>query len=392
MTCGADVLVGRELVGERKHRLELAAEVAAKTVPVPAGLRRALEVVPRHVFISAFFVRANNAWAGTSWYPFTAGSLGDEDWLHAIYADRTLVTDISADEQTWRACPAPSVLAAMWAAAGVDEGRRVLEVGTGSGYGAALLSAAVGEAGTVHTLEWDVRAAERAARAMAEVGAGAHVHIGAPRSGVEAGAPYDCIVVNGSCPYVPWPLVSQLGLGGRLVVDWRGRWGGSLLIVTKTAEDVAGTYSDRLPGGLLPLGGSLDHWEETWSLRRPQVSGAAVADPSCSPRLLTEARYSVFFESELPFVSLFRAAIARDGVADFAIHDQLSNEVVWFEQPGDALLAVGPSGLRTRLSAALRRLEEHGFPENERCGYEVSRRAQWVTLADGHRQLRWSQS
>jgi protein-L-isoaspartate(D-aspartate) O-methyltransferase len=109
----------------------------------------------------------------------------------------------------------PYVVAAMAEAAGVGPGDRVLEVGTGSGYGAAVLAATGAD---VVTVERHASLAESARALLAEVAPGVRVVEGDGSLGWPEGAPWDAIVVTAAGPEVPAALRTQLADGGRLVM------------------------------------------------------------------------------------------------------------------------------------------------------------------------------
>ncbi len=97
---------------------------------------------------------------------------------------------------------------------------RVLEIGTGSGYEAAILS---GMAGEVHTVELVPELGAEAARLLAELGyVNVHVHIGDGSLGWPDSAPYQGIIAAAAAPQVPPPLLHQLAEGGRLVLPVAG--------------------------------------------------------------------------------------------------------------------------------------------------------------------------
>jgi len=110
----------------------------------------------------------------------------------------------------------PYIVAVMTAAARVRPGERVLEIGTGSGYGAAVLSMIAAEVYTVERIE---ALADAAARRLAACGYGnVQVRCGDGTLGWSDHAPYDAIVVTAGGPTVPPALLAQLKLGGRLVM------------------------------------------------------------------------------------------------------------------------------------------------------------------------------
>jgi protein-L-isoaspartate(D-aspartate) O-methyltransferase len=93
---------------------------------------------------------------------------------------------------------------------------KVLEVGTGSGYGAAVLSLLARE---VHTVERLPQLADQASLKLKQLGyANVHVHVGDGSLGWQAESPFDAIVVTAAAEFVPPPYESQLVIGGRLVL------------------------------------------------------------------------------------------------------------------------------------------------------------------------------
>jgi protein-L-isoaspartate(D-aspartate) O-methyltransferase len=110
----------------------------------------------------------------------------------------------------------PYIVAMMTEALDLQGGEKVLEIGTGSGYAAAVLSQI---AGSVYTVERIGGLAERAARTLAESGYhNVHVLQADGTRGWPEHAPYDAIVVAAGGPEVPESLKSQLKVGGRLVI------------------------------------------------------------------------------------------------------------------------------------------------------------------------------
>jgi protein-L-isoaspartate(D-aspartate) O-methyltransferase len=146
---------------------------------------RAMSEVPRHEFVPPLF-------------QFKA------------YDDQPIVI---GDGQT---ISQPYMVAAMTEAAGVEPGDRVLEIGTGSGYQAAILAHLGAE---VVTLERIPRLAESARERLFRLGyRGVRVVSEDGSAGYPAGAPYAAILVTAAAPAVPEMLVAQLAEDGRLVI------------------------------------------------------------------------------------------------------------------------------------------------------------------------------
>ena len=129
----------------------------------------------------------------------------------------------------------PYIVAAMTAAARLKPGVRVLEIGTGSGYGAAVVSRIAAEVYTVERVS--ALAADAAAR-LARLGyANVHVREGDGSRGWPEHAPYDAILVTASGPRVPEALLGQLAVGGRLVMPVGVSLAQRLVRVTRTEAD-----------------------------------------------------------------------------------------------------------------------------------------------------------
>ena len=128
----------------------------------------------------------------------------------------------------------PLIVAVMTQALDLRGNERVLEVGTGSGYQAALLSQL---AAHVVTVERVPELARQAKRALAELGyANVEVHVAGETLGWPDGAPYDAIVVTAGAPRVPHELLEQMRIGGRMVVPVGGRDLQELVRVVRSPE------------------------------------------------------------------------------------------------------------------------------------------------------------
>ncbi len=146
----------------------------------------AMAAVPRHLFVPA-------------------------QWRHQAYAE-----DISINIGQGQTISQPRVVAAMTQAAAVGPESRVLEVGTGSGYQAAILAAIARFVFSVERIPELAREAKKRLDAFGVSNVSIKVMDGT--LGWRAQAPYDAIVVTAGAPEVPAPLVEQLADGGRLVV------------------------------------------------------------------------------------------------------------------------------------------------------------------------------
>ncbi|MHB9150149.1 MAG: protein-L-isoaspartate(D-aspartate) O-methyltransferase [Thermoleophilia bacterium] len=146
----------------------------------------------------------------------------------------------------------PYMVARMTELAQVDRESRVLEVGTGSGYQAAVLAEL---AGHVWSIERHPELAERAREILAELGySNVHVLVGDGSLGLPEEAPFDGIVVTAAAPEVPAALLEQLADGGRLVIPVGASFGQRLRVVRRRGLDFVET--DVLGCRFVPLIGA----------------------------------------------------------------------------------------------------------------------------------------
>lgn len=148
---------------------------------------------------------------------------------------------------------APHMVAIMTEALAPRKGHRVLEVGTGSGYQAAILAEIVGDEGHVWSIERIPALAEFARENLRRTSYARRVTviIGDGSRGYPDAMPYDRIIVTAAAPDVPQPLVEQLAASGRLVIPVGGSLTQRLLILEKRPDGSVvkrwGTYCVFVP-------------------------------------------------------------------------------------------------------------------------------------------------
>ena len=147
----------------------------------------------------------------------------------------------------------PFIVALMTDLLGLKSKHRVLEIGTGSGYQAAILAELVAQ---VYTIEIDPTLSRSAAEVLSKLGYGNVIHrVGDGYQGWAEHAPFDAIIVTAAPTSVPPPLIEQLKPGGSLVVPVGEAWGRqSLLLVTKHPQGRI-TTREVLPVAFVPLTG-----------------------------------------------------------------------------------------------------------------------------------------
>jgi len=173
-----------------------------------------------------------------------------QEQYHVAYDDRPLSIGFG------QTISQPFIVALMVQALELRGDEKVLELGTGSGYEAAILAEL---AQCVITVERIPELAESAKQVLDELGySNIEVHVAGKTLGWLENAPYDAIIVSAGAPSVPQALTEQLTLNGRLVIPVGSRWQQELLRVTKLRrrnqiESLGGCY-------FVPLIGE-DAWE-----------------------------------------------------------------------------------------------------------------------------------
>jgi len=154
----------------------------------------------------------------------------------------------------------PYIVASMTAALQLSGSERVLEIGTGCGYQAAVLSVLARE---VFSVECRAELARTAALRLQQLGfPNVHVHCGDGSIGRKEFAPFDGILVAAAAPSFPEPLLDQLGEGGRMIAPIGKEDHQQLLLVTRHGNDYSSER--REPCRFVPLVGR--HGWRTWEL------------------------------------------------------------------------------------------------------------------------------
>jgi len=184
---------------EAARRAMVSEQIEGRGIRDEAVLR-AMRAVPRHEFVP-------------------------EAQRAAAYTDRPLPI---GDGQT---ISQPYIVAVMVELAKLGPRARVLEIGTGSGYGAAVLSEVAGEVYTIEIIETLANRAQRTLKRLAY--RNVRVRHGDGYRGWPEKGPFDAIVVTAAPAHVPEPLKSQLAVGGRLVLPVGNRHQ-EMRVITRT--------------------------------------------------------------------------------------------------------------------------------------------------------------
>jgi protein-L-isoaspartate(D-aspartate) O-methyltransferase len=213
-----------------ERRLMIETQIRKRGVSSPRVLE-AMAAVPRHEFVPAEF-------------------------RSKAYADRPLAI---GEGQT---ISQPYMVAAMTEALELDGSERVLEIGTGSGYQAAVLAVIVRQ---VITIENHTSLALAAQERLNRLGyANVHVHNGDGSAGLPEAAPYDAILVTAGAPEIPEVFASQLREGGRIVIPVGNQKVQELMVAQKANGQLTARalFSCQFVPLLGRYGWSMDDWRD----------------------------------------------------------------------------------------------------------------------------------
>jgi protein-L-isoaspartate O-methyltransferase len=330
--------------------------------------------VPRHVFVPQF-------WALDRYNcPHVEISGTDpaqrNEWLDAVYSNQTLVTQWTTTP--WRdrmvrvvtsSASEPGVVATMLGRLDVDDHHRVLEVGTGSGYNAALLSARVGDE-RVTSIDIDAVLVEDALGKLAEAGFRPELHVGDGAIALPGERQYDRIIATCAVQRIPRAWITQLARGGRLVVPLG--WGGALAVLDKISDTEVTGRIDRAEIRFMRLRRAVDE---------PMPARIAPGMPSTAPglahhgltdvdpKILDDAAFRLWLALHRP--DLLITQECQDGVPITSIvYDQHERAAASRTEAAARLWPVLQQGGRPwdSVETAWRSYERTGHPQRVRLG------------------------
>lgn len=197
-------------------------------------IRHAVDALPRDGFAPDRLW----AWAGRAYEPIDRGT-EPQRWAQRIYGnpDAAAVTQIR-DGLPSSSLSCQAVVVGMLDLLHLEPGHRVLELGTGTGWNAALLTHRAGP-GRVTSVEVDPVLAASARQRLDAAGVEVTVQVGDGAEGWPLGAPYDRIIATYAVDHVPWAWVQQTRPGGRIVTPW-GSLGHVALTVAEDGRSATG--------------------------------------------------------------------------------------------------------------------------------------------------------
>ncbi|MGH3633490.1 MAG: methyltransferase domain-containing protein [Mycobacterium sp.] len=217
----------------------LADKLAADGDLHTAGWRAAVCAVPRHELVPQYYTQE-----GTTFRLVTPeGGRSRRTWLDLMYSDTTVITAVVADP-SGRHVPVssstkPDLMVRMLEALDVHDGHTVLEIGTGSGYNAALLSHRLGQ-GRVFSIDLRPELVDAARKRLATMGYRPVLRAGDGSGGWPEHAPYDRVIATCSVAAIPSRWIEQTAPGGIILADVEGQLNaGNLVLLRRGNQPVA---------------------------------------------------------------------------------------------------------------------------------------------------------
>ncbi|GAA1345522.1 methyltransferase domain-containing protein [Saccharothrix algeriensis] len=358
-------------------RAQLADSLRASGVLADPRWVEAFRQVPRHVFVPGCFVQQEDGrWAAiTSDHP---------DHLSTVYRNQVCVTQLNGSDDAWQqalttgpvhgvptsSSSMPTIMAIMLEALDARPGSTVLEVGTGTGYNAALLSHVLGER-AVTSVDVDPGVHARAVRLLRSAGYAPHCVAGDGERGHPPRAPYSRILGTCAVSRVPEPWLRQVEPDG-LVVTTFNRVIGAGLVRLVVRDGVARGRVLREDGRFMPLRAHRQAWADA------ALDAAADATSASSRTTLLPARAVVDSSSPFEFFAglvLEGAALAFDPVR--LVHPDGS----WVRHLGAVVEQGGPRELWTAVERGHREWRALGRPRRQHFTFTASADGQHFGLA-----------
>ncbi|MGH3978668.1 MAG: ATP-grasp peptide maturase system methyltransferase [Pseudonocardiaceae bacterium] len=222
---------------------QLADQLAAAGKLTSPAWREAVCAVPRHEFVPDVFRRSPD---GTWQRLDTVTVRGRRQWLDQVYSNTALLTALAetpASTTLRSSSSMPGLMTRMLEALDVHDGHRVLEIGTGTGYNAALLCHRLGDA-NVFSVDIEADLVGTARQRLARLGYHPTLVAADGAAGLPDHAPFDRIVATCAVPAVPWVWVTQTRPEGIILTDLKpAQDAGSLVRLTRYPDRAEGRFN-----------------------------------------------------------------------------------------------------------------------------------------------------
>lgn len=320
-----------------------------------------------------------------------------ERWRQAVYSNRVIVTQFDDGDTEWPSvgarpsCSAsmPSAVVGMLDALGVGDGQRALEIGTGTGFNAALLCERLGDS-AVTTIEIDRDLAVAAECALNAAGYAPTVVCADGAAGWSSGGPYDRVIATAAVYLgeVPYSWVRQTVPGGVIVAPVRTALTSGPLVRFVVGDDgVARGFPAAIRVGFMELRDQRAALQDWAALRwdDPAAERSQTTTEPWSALLSDDSRWAIGVAVPSCRYDVWKRTKDRDhGVAWLAdpVSGSWASVVPGSDKGGYDVRQYGPRRLWDEAETAYRWWEAKGRPTIDRWVFTVERDRQTVTLAE----------
>lgn len=336
--------------------------------------------VPRHVFVPRFYpdLDAPEAIEG-------ANPDQQEQWLGGVYRDESLVTQYALTPGTtdlWQSTSSstrPSLMARMLTLLDVHDGHRVLEIGTGTGYNAALLCHRLGSP-NVASLDIDSELVDAARQRLAALGFHPTLTAGHGAAGLSEHASYDRIIATCAVPAIPPAWVAQLRPGGLIVADLRGELASSLLVARDNGDGtVSGAFLAE-PGHFMWLRAHADNPLRDGGQITTHIDyhGARATTTQLNVSILEDPNFRFLLQFTAPGTEAIWTS-TRDGRTLVRV---CGDGGAWaeFDPATGTVTQGGPADLFDHIEQAAQQWDQLGHPDPGRLGVTAGPAGQSIWL------------
>ncbi|WP_339135208.1 ATP-grasp peptide maturase system methyltransferase [Streptomyces sp. f51] len=381
-----------EMESERQALAERLVEAGVLVTP---AWRHAVEAIPREMFLHpGVFLPQDKG----RWRPVTSLGTNPAEWAKIAYSDQSLTTQLdghlTADEVSEPVTGSPTsssttpvTVLSMIESLDIEDGHRVLEIGTGTGYSAALLCHRLGE-DNVTTVEADSDVAERADTALEAVGFSTWTVTGDGLLGHPPNAPYDRVIATCAVRRIPYSWVRQTKPGG-IILSTVGSWGygtGLAKVVVNEDGNARGSiigdasFMQARAQAILPVSGDLS-------------ARTAFADSERAtklpPTILTKWMPAFLTQLAAPGAQLVRAS-THDGAQLLYVFDPEKESFAEFTTGSDGwtVRQGGPVALWDAIEQALTAWQDAGSPDIAAVQLQITSSSHRYWIGDNP-ELRW---
>ncbi len=383
-----------EQLRARARLVELAEQFTAKEILQTPAWREVFQRTWRHPYVPAYYPDKDT--------PPVLCIDGPRrgEWLDAVYSDTTLITKLMPVPLSRSLRPAlgmtytssstlPSLVLDMLEQLEVEDGHRVLEIGTGTGYNAALLCERLGSQ-CVISVDIDPELVDLARERLAANGHTPTLAAVDGHTGYPPGAPYDRIIATCAVPAIPAAWLDQAAPGAVILTDVHGPLGGTL--VRLTVDEHATATGRFVPhwAGFMTMRHDVEPSQRRWPvLELPATRSWTTIDPLT---LNTHGLFGFIVQWHLPDVTHGRMTDDDGQPAVFLLAPDGSRAEIATTPTarGYPVRQYGPQQLWDRIEHAATFWNDQGQPSYERFGLTATPHNQYVWYDQPDGPHRWS--